>query len=186
MEFLRNICGWFLENKDSIILTLTSTQFISLITSIVLLIKQYKSTKQNTSSTNTLNANISGLKELTDKVNAIDEKSNSAMTALQEQNKALTEVIELQNLVITKMNLQLEAQLQVWATIKDDNVRNNVNTILTSAKYAESSAIAELQQKIEDLQAKLVNKASELTSDVKNSVEDVKKVVSKKTNVKRA
>ena len=185
MEFLQSIGQWFVMNKDAILMTLTSTQFISLVTAIVLLVKQTKSTKDNTSSTKTLNSNIENVSTLTSKVEEIEVKVNSTTSTLEEQNKVLTEIVELQNLTITKMNLQLEAQLQVWATIKDDNIRNNVNTILTSAKYSESSTIAELKDKIDDLQNKLVNKTAELTTDVENSVEDVKKIVNTKTRIKR-
>ena len=178
MEFLQNIGTWFVMNKDAILMTLTSTQFISLVTAIVLLIKQSSSTK-------TLNSNIENVSGLTSKIEDIETKVNSTVSTLEEQNKVLTELVELQNLTITKMNLQLEAQLQVWATIKDDNIRKNVNTILTFAKYSESSTIAELKNKIDDLQEKLVNKTAELTSDVENSVQDVKKIVNTKTRVKR-
>lgn len=181
MEFFENIWNWFVINKDAILMTLTSTQFISLVTAIVLLVKQTKSTKDNTSSTKTLNSNIENISTLTTKVTEMDTKVNTSVSALMEQNKMLTELVELQNLMISKVNLQLEAQLQVWSTIKDDSIRTNVNTILTSAKYKESSAIVELKQKIDELQSKLVTKAAELTNDVEHSVEDVKKIVNTKT-----
>lgn len=185
MEFFRSIAQWFIENKDAIVVTLTSTQFISFVGTIALLIKQGKSTKENTSSTDTLNANITTVSTLSSTIAKINEDVENIKAIQDEQNKALTEAIELQNLMLTKMNLLFEAQLQVWSTIKDDNIRTNVNTILTSAKYAEGSAIAELKEKLETLQKEMLEKTNNLTKDVETSISNVKKTVNAKTTVTR-
>lgn len=193
MEFFNNIWLWFVNNSNEIVLTITSANFISFITSIILLFKTLKSTKDNTKSSNELNNGlnnvnslISYVKDINDKLTTSSEKINTVDSKI---NKFVNEEIELLNLLLSKYNLMIEAQLQVWSTIKDDNIRNNVNTILTSAKYKETSTIIDLKNQIDELKNKMIEKTEEFSMYVKNNVtenieikEDVEEIVSKIEN----
>lgn len=169
MEFFQNVWTWIVQNKDAILMTITSTNFISFITSIVLLVKTLKSTKDNTKSTNILNGNIKTIEDFSNKVNEIEIKVTNTENSLKDFEIKLNECIELQNLSISKLNLMLEAQTQVWSTIKDDNIRNSVNTILTSAKYKETSTIIDMKNKLEELKTDLAEKTEALSRYIKNA-----------------
>ena len=186
MEFFNSIWQWFISNSNEIVVTLTSANFISFITSIVLLIKTMKSTKDNTSSTDELKAVIVETKKSNETITNIDNKLLSLYEKferyVEDFEKYKIETTELLNLLVSKYNMMMEAQLQVWSTIKDDNIRNNVNTILTSAKYKETSVIVDLKKEIEELENKLLTKTTEIKTEVEDAVSNVKKVVNKKTN----
>ena len=186
MEFFNSIWQWLVSNSNEIVVTLTSANFVSFITSIVLLIKTMKSTKDNTSSTDELKAVIVETKKSNEAISNIDDKLLSLYEKFEQQvedfEKYKMETVELLNLLVSKYNMMMEAQLQVWSTIKDDNIRNNVNTILTSAKYKETSVIVDLKKEIEELENKLLTKTTEIKTEVEDAVSNVKKVVNKKTN----
>lgn len=177
MEFFQNVCTWIVQNKDAILMTITSTNFISFITSIVLLVKTLKSTKDNTKSTKELNGSIQTIEDLKTKIDSIEIKVNYTENKIKDFETKLEECIELQNLSISKLNLMLEAQTQVWSTIKDDNIRNTVNTVLTSAKYKETSTIIDMKKELEELKTDLAEKTEALSHYIKNSksVKDVTK-----------
>lgn len=180
MEFFNNIWLWFVNNSNEIVLTITSANFISFITSIILLFKTLKSTKDNTKSSNELNNGLNNVNSLTSYVKDINDKLTTSLekinTVDSKINKFVNEITELLNLLLSKYNLMIEAQLQVWSTIKDDNIRNNVNTILTSAKYKETSTIIDLKNQIDELKNKMIEKTEELSVYIKdNVVEETKK-----------
>lgn len=177
MEFFQNIWAWVVQNKDGILMTITSVDLISLITAVVLLIKSLRSSKDNTKSTNTLNENISNISTLTATSEEMKVTVKDIKTTQTEQGKVLVEIIELQNLLTDKLNLLFEAQSQVWSTIKDDTIRTNVNTILTSAKHNETSTIVALKEEIAQLKTKLLSKTKELEKDIEVTIPE--------TNVKK-
>jgi hypothetical protein len=61
--------------------------------------------------------------------------------------------------------------------IKDDNIRNTVNSILINAKYAESTSRAKLQQEVEELKQKVAEKMNEVSEQVDKTVDVVKGIV---------
>lgn len=181
MEFFNNIWTWLVSNKDAIVAVLTSANFMSFITSIVLLVKTLRATKNNTLSSKALNTSVDNLTSITDTINNIDAKLNSLTIEINTIKNDLTN-LSLENnekldTIIDKQNATMEAQLNVWSTIKDDTIRTNVNNILTTAKYKETTNVIDMRNKIEELQAKLVEKTSEIKQEVDNTVKQVKKVV---------
>lgn len=186
MEFFNNIWNWFVDNKDAIVGTLTSANFIAFVGSIVLLIKNLKSTKDNTKSSEELTQTLSkvdAVSELTNVTNTtsnetqkkVDETLNEVNEIKNELEEVKTENSEQIQLVLDKINAILEAQSVVWSTIKDDTVRNTVTNIITSAKYKESSVIADAKSELEELQQKFIEKTEEIKSDIIATVDNVKK-----------
>ncbi len=177
MEFFQNIWLWLVQNKDAIIMAITSVDLISLITAVVLLVKAVRSSKDNTASAKSLNQTINAIKDVPTKIASIEEVQTK-------QTEMLEELIELENLLMDKINLLFEAQLAVWSTIKDDAIRTNVTNILTSAKHNNTSTIVNLKNEIVELKDKLLLKAKELEKDIKVSIPE-KSIKKNKEIVKR-
>jgi L-rhamnose isomerase len=177
MEFFQNIWLWLVQNKDAIIMAITSVDLISLITAVVLLVKAVRSSKDNTASAKSLNQTINAIKDVPTKIASIEEVQKK-------QTEMLEELIELENLLMDKINLLFEAQLAVWSTIKDDAIRTNVTNILTSAKHNNTSTIVNLKNEIVELKDKLLLKAKELEKDIKVSIPE-KSIKKNKEIVKR-
>lgn len=173
MEFFSNIWAGILENKDKIILFLTSSQFIGFLTAIVALYKSNKNTKANTKSANDLNdALIANTKNCEDSelaanntaeikmfLSKMDEKFNELETKLDSKLDAHT----------AKMNAIIEVQSIVYSTIKDEKVRSTVNNLLTNAKYSETATRAELKLQIESLKNEVAEKAAALAEFVNST-----------------
>lgn len=190
MEFFVNIWKWVIEHKDAIITVLTSAQFVSFITSVVLFVKALKKSND----TNSTQANlIQGLETLNKSLVTINEM-NESLTKLinetNEQNKVTNDFIletrEMLNTQLDKINSMIDAQLNVWSTIKDESVRTNAVNILTNARYKETSNIVDMRKKIDELEQRLLTKANDIKKDVSETVSEVKKTVKSNNTVMRA
>ena len=180
-EFFNSCWTWFLENKDSIVIFLTSTQFVSLVTVIFNLVKSNKAVGQSTMSSNKLNESLN----TTNKIAPIaeDVKTNTELLiksqesqaeVLKEMNNKLNETLNLQT---EKINAIIEVQSIVYSTIKDEKVRNTVNNLLIKAKYAETATRAELEKQVEELKAAVAEQDKALNETVEKTANNVKTVV---------
>ena len=174
-EFFVNIVNWFVQNKDGIITTLLSSNFIGFITAIILLIRQIRSSKDNTSATNALNENIKQNATVND---AITGTKTSVQELVHENQQLKAELIELKDSLYAKVNAMMEVQSLVYSTIKDEKTRTTVQNILTNAKLAENKTRAELEAEVESLRDKLAAKVEDVKKLADTAVESIKKVVS--------
>lgn len=181
MEFLVNIGNWFVINKDAIIGFVLSGQFATLLGAVVLLIKNLKSTKNNTEQAKTLNQSLEANKVLADTSKITKENSEFLKDA---QDKLKNQVNEFEAkldakmaMVTDKINAMLEVQSIVYSTIKDEKVRNTVNNLLVNAKYAETATRAELQRQVEELKAKVAAQVEQLNKTVETASNTVVKIV---------
>lgn len=187
-SFFLNIWQWFTENKDGITAFFMSGQAISFVAAIVMLIRNLKGMKTNTSSTNALNQTLVNTNTMSESVESLKidfaalksendclrSELKSTETLLEESNK------ELKN----KLNAILEVQSIVYSTIRDDSVRQTVNTLLNNARYSEKNFKEELQSQIDDLQSKLSNEVNAMTDKITESVNKVKTVMDAEENAK--
>lgn len=181
MEFITNIGNWFVINKDSIIGFVLSGQFATLIGAVVLLLRNLKSTKNNTEQSKTLNASLEANNSLIDTSKITKENSEFLKDA---QDKLKNQVNEFEAkldakmaMVTDKINAMLEVQSIVYSTIKDEKVRSTVNNLLVNAKYAETATRAELQKQVEELKAKVAEQVDQLNKTVETVSDSVVKIV---------
>ena len=181
MEFLVNIGNWFVINKDAIIGFVLSGQFATLVGAVVLLVRNLKSTKNNTEQAKTLNQSLEANKVLADTSKITKENSEFLKDA---QDKLKNQVNEFEAkldakmaMVTDKINAMLEVQSIVYSTIKDEKVRSTVNNLLVNAKYAETATRAELQKQVEELKAKVAEQVEQLNKTVETVSDSVVKIV---------
>lgn len=188
MEFLVNIGSWFVINKDAIIGFVLSGQFATLLGAVVLLVRNLKSTKNNTEQAKTLNQSLEANKTLVSTSEIVKENSEFLKEA---QDKLKNQVNEFEAkldakmaMVTDKINAMLEVQSIVYSTIKDEKVRNTVNNLLVNAKYAETATRAELQRQVEELKAKVAAQVEQLNKTVETASDSVVKIVKGDTESK--
>lgn len=190
MEFLSNIWKWFVEHKDAVIAVLTSAQFVSFLTSVVLFVKALKKSNNTTSTQNNLTKSLEELNKSLEVISTINVSLQKHIEDSDNQNKITNDfIVETKETLDTlqdKINSMIDAQLNVWSTIKDENIRTNAVNILTNARYLETSNIVDMRNKINDLEQKLIDKANDIKKEVAETVKEVKKTVKSKNTVMRA
>ena len=90
MEFINSCIRWVAENYKAILMAVTSTQFISLVSAIVLLVKSLRAGKDNTASTKALNETM----EKTNGMSVTVDDINANVTLLQGDNLTIKEELK--------------------------------------------------------------------------------------------
>ena len=181
IEFFYNIGVGIMENKDKILMFLTSSQFVGLVIALISLWRTAKSTKANTSSTNSLNqALLANDKNCKDSEAAYSntEEIKTFLLKLSERLDAIDAKVDNKlNLTTEKINAIIEVQSIVYSTIKDEKVRNTVNNLLVNAKYAETATRAELKKQVEELKKEVAAKANQIAEFVSKTTNVVAAIV---------
>jgi hypothetical protein len=182
MEFLYNIWLGVLENKDKILMVLTSGEFVGLIGLLTVIIKSNRKTTENTNTNKTLSNSVKDLKEYTGKLDGIkddvseivnsNEKTSEQIASLDEKTDSNYEVLN------AKVDAMLEVQSIVYASIKDERARTAISSILANAKYADCKTKEELKRQVEELKAEVNLKSKELVKLVEDRGNKVSAMVS--------
>ena len=177
MEFFNNVWLWIKENLNGILTVVTSAQYVSIVLTIVKLVKQSKSLADNTGISKELSKSLEKNEKLSDKVQVLGEASIKLHDEQEVTNKKLDEIEQRVNSALdsalNKLNSVVEVMSIVYAGLKDENARKAVNTILTNAKYAETETRLKLLEEINKLKAE----AAKMTENMNNLVaESAKKV----------
>lgn len=190
MEFFVNIWKWFVEHKDAVITVLTSAQFVSFITSVVLFVKALKKSNDTNATQHDLKESLDNLNKSLVTLSDINGNLNKHIEEAKEQDKITSDFIaetkEQLNTMQEKINSMIDAQLNVWSSIKDESIRNTAINILTNARYLETSNIVDMRNKISDLEQRLIDKTNDIKQDVSETIKEVKKTVKSKNTVMRA
>lgn len=184
IEWLDSIWEWILENRDDIMAFFTSTDFVATVTSFVALIRTIKTTKANTLSVNSVNntmkqnqiiqGDVENVKEVVANTQAqVIEVTNSVNDCIHRVDSLLEIVKQYDDELLVKLNAMLEVQTIVYATVKDDNIRNAVNSILVAAKHSDNASKIKLQEELDALRLELKAKNDELAEAVSKMVEKV-------------
>ena len=193
MEFLRSCYQWIAENYEKIMMVLQSTQFASLVAGAVFLWKTIVSTKQNTASSekldetvsknNKMSENVIHIKDENEKLKAQNEELKSTIqnfeTKFDEFVDKMNSRLESEQAVLTKkLNAVIDVQSIVYSTIRDDNTRTAINSILTNAKFDETAdeTRQKLMQEVEGLKAKLaeeMEKVKTMTEEASIKLEEI-------------
>lgn len=181
IEFLTtlkdNCWLWFLDNKDTILAWFMSGQAASVITTIVMLVKNAKQIKGNTESTKTLNTTLENTNVMKDDVDTLKEK----VSVLTEENTKLSNsVTDLEDklsqsnkLIASKLDAIIEVQSIVYSTIRDDSVRQTVNTILNNARYSDTNFKEQLESEISGLKAEFETKMADISKGMNEAIDKV-------------
>lgn len=186
LEFLKSIWSWVLENKDAIVTTVTSANFVSIVGAITIIIRTNKQNKKNMALSENLSTTLCENKSLTKTINNIDvraEDNSIKITELQEVTKVLLEKINnFEDKICSKTDAVIEALQTAWSTIKDDNIRTTVAGILTNARYKETNRIEEMKAQMEELKRQLLEQSEQMKQQVVDTVDEAKVVIEAKSN----
>lgn len=185
IEFLTalkdNCWLWFLDNKDTIIAWFMSGQAVSVIASFVMLIRNAKQIKSNTDSTNTLNGTLENTNVMKEDLDTLKQK---VVTLADENEKLSNSVVELETklsdsnkLIASKLDAIIEVQSIVYSTIRDDSVRQTVNTILNNARYSNTNFKEQLESEISGLKAEFETKIADISKGMTDAIDKVSTTV---------
>ena len=184
VEFFKNLCTWFVEHKDEIVVFFTSTNFAAVLGSVILLIKQIKATRTTNKSVENSSSILDKAVELAQSVTSVSDKTASTesnteeiKTKIDSVNKQFVNELEI---LQQKLNAMLEVQTIVYNSMKDETARKNVFNLLTQAKLVETSKYSELEQQVESLKKKIDEKVNDVQSVVEETVTTVQNVVGTK------
>lgn len=184
VEFFKNLFTWFVEHKDGIVVFFTSTNFAAVVSSVILLIKQIKATRNTNKSVENSSSILDKAVELAQHVTSVSDKASSTENNTEEikvkidsVNKQFVNELEI---LQQKLNAMLEVQTIVYNSMKDETARKNVFNLLTQAKLVETSKYAELEQQVESLKKKVDEKVNDVQSVVEETVTTVQNVVGTK------
>lgn len=177
--FFTNVWGWVLEHKEEISTFFMSGQFVSLVTAIVMLIKNAKQIRSNTSSTEALNSTLTNTNTMSGQITSLEK----SVTNLEKENAGLREELEEtknaittdNKLIANKLNAILEVQSIVYSTIRDESVRQTVNTLLNNARYSDKNFKEQLQTEIEAIKIEFESKMSDMSKAVNETINNVSK-----------
>ena len=193
MEFLKSCYQWVAENYEKIMMVLQSTQFASLVAGAVFLWKTIASTRQNTASSKKLDETVSKNNQMSENVLHI-KSENEALKAQNEMLKSMVQNFETkfdefvgkvnvrleseQAVLTKKLNAVIDVQSIVYSTIRDDNTRTTINSILTNAKFDETAdeTRQKLMQEVADLKTKLaeeMEKVKTMTEEASTKLEEI-------------
>lgn len=182
--WLDSIYQWFVENQENVLTFFSSTTFASIIAIIVAIVKNIKSVKQNTKSVNDVAGimqssqvikddvtNLTVLNQnLNEHVELCEKKVRDCVIAVE---KMSTIVEKFDEELLTKFNAIIEVLTIVYSTIKDENIRTSVNSILIAAKHSDTASKAKLQEEVDELKAVVEQKNKELDEAVTKIVDKV-------------
>lgn len=183
-EWFNNIWEWILVNKDNILAWITSTDFVATITTAVALFKTIRTTKANTLSIKDVNTTFKKQQEMSTDLESMKADINEIKLQVTQMAKSvdtcMEKIVHTENTVrqlddelLAKANAMLEVQSIVYSTIKDDNIRAGVNSILVAAKHSDAKSKAKLQSELDALRDELKAKNAELAETVSKMVEKV-------------
>lgn len=172
-----SLAGWFVENKDGITAFFMSGQAISFVAALIMLVKNLKGTRLNTSSTDKLNQTLTNTNDMASSIAVLDTN----FQALKQENDALRKELKdtedaLQHSnaeLLDKLNAIIEVQGIVYSTIRDDGVRQTVNTILNNARYCEQNFKDKLEKQIDELRKNYVNDVKEMGEKMDAAMQQV-------------
>ena len=181
-SYFISLYQWFVEHQDPITLLSILVQIVSLVAAIVLLVKNLKGTKNNTSSTDKLNQTLENTNSMSQSVVSLDDSVSSLKTENESLRAKLIEteeaLLKSNKELANKLNAIIEVQSIVYSTIRDDGVRQTVNTILNNARYSEKNFKEELENKIEEFKQTYSTELKSINDKFTNSIDQVAKQLS--------
>lgn len=189
VEFFENIYNWFIINKDEILVWLSSANFATFVSVVIVLIKQFKSTKQATEGLKDVNSTLTESNTLAKTVTDVSASSNTAVLNTEDikckLNTLEKDFSKSLDCVVDKLNAVIKVQSIVYSSITDETVRKNIADILTTAEISRERTVAELEKEIQELKDIISTKVSDVQEVVDNvcTKSKVKKTSATKKNI---
>lgn len=181
-QFIFSVWRWFIENKDTITAFFMSGQAISFAAAIVMLIKNLRGTKDNTASTKKLDETLLITNGMGESVKTLDlnfqalKKENDGLRTALKDTEARIE--QSNNEIKNKLNAIVDVQSIVYSTIRDDGVRQTVNTILNNARYSDKNFKESLESQIEELKQNYSKELENVNAKMTESMNQIKSELS--------
>lgn len=169
-EFFASVWRWVLEHSTGVLTFITSSSFVTAVTSVVLSVLSRRGTKENTAETRKLSALMKQNERLAETVDELKDENN-ALT------DKVNEMLESADNLVVKVNALLEVEYVRAATIGNAKTRTDVNSIINNVKYAETRARAKIVAENEELKRKIATFAE----NAAKSVDTVNKIVAVKS-----
>lgn len=186
-EWLYNIGMWFVENKDKIVTVVISGQALTFVAGLIAIIRQFKSIRNNTHVTDKLNQSLNATNDMSSSVvnlgDATAALANAQMALTGELTDIKDKTAESLAIIVDKVNTMLEVQSIVYSTIKDDDMRKTVNTLLNNSRYSEINLKDQFQQQLDSLKNQVDKQLTAVTNTVDDAVKQAK-IVNNITPVK--
>ena len=177
-SFATSIWQWFVNNKDAITAFFISGQAVSFVAAIVMLVKNLKGTKANTASAKVLTESLNSNNEMKESVTKLGKDFESLKlendTLRDELKETERKLLKVNNETINKLNSIIEVQSIVYSTIRDDSVRQTVNTILNNARYSEENFKESLEKQIEEFRTTYNSELQKVNELMTKSIDEVK------------
>ena len=176
MDWLANIYGWVVENKDAILTVLTSAETIGIVASIITLFKQKKNINDNTASTTELQTSLLQTKTLNSELKEEVVKLRAEKEAEKGEKEKEKEKLDA---TLVKVDAMVKALKLVYNySIKDSETRTAVSNLLTNAEYNDSSVKASIIDELNSIKENLKT----VQENTEKSIESVyEKVANEKT-----
>lgn len=188
IQFFESCWTWFTENRDSIVAFVTSSDFLATLLTVFTVIKSIKSTNKNTLSINSIKDAFKVNENIAEDVSKGNENSSLALSEIKHcENKIAVvedELREFDTSITSKIDAVMEVMSIVYSTIKDDAIRNSVNSVLITAKHASDASKAKLEEEVDELKAKIEELTKVTTATVTETIDEIKsKIIPTKSNV---
>ena len=181
IEFYNSIAAWFSANVQTITAFLTSSTFISIVVAVVTFIKKSKSTENNTLSIKSLTealGNVTNNREDVSQIlTALTDAAGKVQSIIQNVSDMQSKLTDFQTSTNYKINAMLEVQNIVYSTIKDESIRNAVNSILVTAKHEDAMTKSALEAEIAELKASIAEKLTAVDKEVNTTVNKVSNMI---------
>ena len=186
IEFIQNIWTWIDINLPYLTSLFSSTTFAGVITMIVIICKNITSTNKNTLSINSIQDSFKNVNNLESDVKTLKDNSESLTKRVEVYNERVANLTNNVDVFIqdysAKVDAILEVQRIVYSTIKDDTIRNSVNSILVDAAHSSTKVKMELQKELEDLKKNIKDTVDSVTAVVNDTIDKAENVVGKIEN----
>lgn len=169
-EFFSSIWRWVLEHSTGVLTFITSSSFVTAVTSVVLSLLSRRGTKENTEETRKLSALMKQNETLAETVEGL-KRENGELT------DKVNEMLESTDNLVVKVNALLEVEYVRAATIGNAKTRTDVNSIINNVKYAETRARAKIVAENEELKRQI----AAFAENAAKSVDTVNKIVAVKS-----
>ena len=186
IEFIQNIWTWIDINLPYLTSLFSSTTFAGVITMMVIICKNITSTNKNTLSINSIQDSFKNVNNLKSDVKTLKDDTESLTERVDVYNERVANLTNNVDVFIqdysAKVDAILEVQRIVYSTIKDDTIRNSVNSILVDAMHSSTKVKMELQKELEDLKKNIKDTVDSVTAVVNDTIDKAENVVGKIEN----
>lgn len=177
MEWLTNIGNWFQENFTSFTMWMQTFDIAGAVTLIVLVVKQFLSTRTNTKTMGLLNTSLTDNKQVKESVDKLREQYDALKSQYEITQQKLNDTVDSSDKILSKINAILDMYTLVYQTIKNDDTRLAVHNIIANARYNETQTREALIKQVETLQDEVKNLVDSATAKVNDVVEQSKQLL---------